>query len=403
MEAITFSRQQLYDLVWSDSLLSLSKKYNISDNGLRKACKRMGIPLPDMGYWNKIKAGKKVAVKPLSKEHKGDQQIRLSLRISGENITEGGLSPQLSLQKEIESDSGLNLEVGSVLINPDPLIIRAEKALLQRSKQSKTNDLLYAGSENLDIRVSQNFINRALCIMDTFIKVMRHRGHDFVIERGDSYLLIAEEKMKMTLRETQTKVVVKDRWERTEYHPNGILSFRFDRYINSASCTDGKVLIEHQLSKLIAKLELLGERFKIERAEQKRWHDKFEEERRIKKEIADRKKTEFSLFRQLLKDSRRWKDAAILREYIDQIERSTMAEGNITEEMTVWLEWARKKADWFDPLVNSTDEWLEDVDPNSLMTQNNMNNSANNYNYNNDYQTGKHDWPLVPWYIKNRQ
>lgn len=131
MEAITFSRQQLYDLVWSDSLLSLSKKYNISDNGLRKACKRMGIPLPDMGYWNKIKAGKKVTVKPLSKEHKGDQQIRLSLRISGENIAEDGLSPQLSLQKEIESDSGLNLVVGSALINPDLLVVRTEKALLQ--------------------------------------------------------------------------------------------------------------------------------------------------------------------------------------------------------------------------------------------------------------------------------
>lgn len=53
MEKITFTRKEIYNLVWSKSLLSLSKEYQISDNGLRKICKRLNIPLPPQGYWQK--------------------------------------------------------------------------------------------------------------------------------------------------------------------------------------------------------------------------------------------------------------------------------------------------------------------------------------------------------------
>lgn len=69
------------------------EKYNISDSGLRKACKRLGIPLPDLGYWNKVYAGKKVKIKPLQERHEDDQQIQLSLRSEGESSIEAKISP----------------------------------------------------------------------------------------------------------------------------------------------------------------------------------------------------------------------------------------------------------------------------------------------------------------------
>jgi hypothetical protein len=51
MDKITLSRRELYNLVWSQSMLSLSKKYNISDVGLRKICRKMKIPTPAVGHW----------------------------------------------------------------------------------------------------------------------------------------------------------------------------------------------------------------------------------------------------------------------------------------------------------------------------------------------------------------
>ena len=60
IEYHTLSRKELYKLVWSESLLSLSRKYAISDVGLRKICIKMRIPHPKNGDWAKMEAGKKV-------------------------------------------------------------------------------------------------------------------------------------------------------------------------------------------------------------------------------------------------------------------------------------------------------------------------------------------------------
>jgi hypothetical protein len=403
MNTTIFSRKQLYDLVWSDSLLAISKKYNISDVGLRKACIRMNIPLPDAGHWNKVKAGQKVKIKLLPQSQNSDQEIRLSLRNEGQDVSNAGLSSQMSLQKEIEMDTSIDLNVKDTLLSPDPLVIKAEKGLSGWGKEKyyRQGDLLYAGKGNLNIRVSPQLLNRALGIMDTFIKTMRQRGHDFSVEERESYLLIAGEKLAMTLREKQAKSIAEDRLDSAESRAKAILVLEFKRYNASASCTDGKVLIEHQLSKLIAKLELLGERFKVDQVERRKWQDEFAEKQRIEKEIANRRQLELSSFKQMLKDSRRWKDAKLLREYINQIEQKATAEGKLTEDIIEWIQWARKKADWLDPLLNEADEWLAGVDPNGLFAQDNTNNLSSGYNQSYSQESvNKSSWPLVPWYLK---
>lgn len=401
MQVITFSRSQLYDLVWSDSLVALSKKYNISDNGLRKACIRMGIPLPNMGHWNKIKAGKKVLVKPFPKEHEGDQEISLSLRVNGEDFPESGLSPQLTLQKEIESDLQLDLSVKETLVNPDALILKAEKELLRKDKYRKEGDLVYSGFGNLDIKVSANLVNRALCIMDTFVKAMRHRGHSFEFNKEESYLLLFGIKLKMTLKENRNRVIPQDKWRSIEFQPNGILSFQFGDIIRTVSCTDGKILIEHQLSKLIAKIEILGEEMRIEDIKWQKYRDEQHLKQLNEKEKQERKKIELSSFMNLLAKSCRWDEAQTLRNFIDQTEQKAIAENNLTEELSIWIEWARKKADWFDPLTDGEDEWLKDVNPNSLISQSNDNSRPANSHYQMP-EKEKSNWPLLPWYLKNR-
>lgn len=55
---ITFQREELFDAVWTTPLTSLAKKYGMSDNGVRKICKAMNIPLPKAGHWAKAAVGK---------------------------------------------------------------------------------------------------------------------------------------------------------------------------------------------------------------------------------------------------------------------------------------------------------------------------------------------------------
>src|SRR5258706_853557 len=62
---ITFERQTLYEEVWSTPLTQLAKKYGLSDNGIRKVCKAMNIPLPSQGHWAKVAVGRKMPKTPL--------------------------------------------------------------------------------------------------------------------------------------------------------------------------------------------------------------------------------------------------------------------------------------------------------------------------------------------------
>ncbi|PZF72618.1 hypothetical protein [Taibaiella soli] len=45
MEQVNISREERYDLVWSESLTSLSKKYQVPYPEFKKICEKMNIPL----------------------------------------------------------------------------------------------------------------------------------------------------------------------------------------------------------------------------------------------------------------------------------------------------------------------------------------------------------------------
>lgn len=48
-----YTREALYDLVWSAPKKQLAEQLGVSDVAIGKACKKAGIPVPDRGYWAK--------------------------------------------------------------------------------------------------------------------------------------------------------------------------------------------------------------------------------------------------------------------------------------------------------------------------------------------------------------
>jgi hypothetical protein len=61
-----WNRVELYNEVWDQPLVKLSRKYGISDVRLGKVCRKLQIPHPGRGYWAKRKAGKPVGQPPLT-------------------------------------------------------------------------------------------------------------------------------------------------------------------------------------------------------------------------------------------------------------------------------------------------------------------------------------------------
>jgi hypothetical protein len=71
MEKITLTRKKLYDLLWSEPISAMIKKYNISYAEIRKTCLRMNIPIPENGHWSRIQFGKSVAIRELPEGYSG--------------------------------------------------------------------------------------------------------------------------------------------------------------------------------------------------------------------------------------------------------------------------------------------------------------------------------------------
>lgn len=58
------SREDLYDLVWKYPTVAVAKILGVSDVAVSKRCKRLSVPKPPRGYWNKLKNGKEVIDRP---------------------------------------------------------------------------------------------------------------------------------------------------------------------------------------------------------------------------------------------------------------------------------------------------------------------------------------------------
>lgn len=57
--ATKFTRQALYDLLWSMPKTSVAAELGLSDVGLGKICREAHIPIPPRGYWARVSAGQK--------------------------------------------------------------------------------------------------------------------------------------------------------------------------------------------------------------------------------------------------------------------------------------------------------------------------------------------------------
>jgi hypothetical protein len=367
-----FTRKQLYDLVWSQSLLSLSKKYRISDVGLRKICSRMSIPLPRAGHWEKLKHGKPVTVIPLPITNSGEKEVTLYIRDQSDNADNA--IEKLSVNKvakEIRSNTDLQLEVPERLKRPGKLIASAKDSLSRKeAKSSLYRGVVTTESGELDIRVAPQNVSRALRIMDTLIKALRSRKHDIEIVQDRTNVIIEAEKIQVSLKEKLKKVAIekpKYSWQNIEYHPTGILSFRIE---GQRQWEDGKQSLEEQLNKILAWLEAEVARRKQRQEESERIREQNRERKRLRKELEERKQKELAGFKKTLQKATRWHKATNLRNYIDAVEQIALASHGVTKELQAWLEWARKKADWYDPFTECDDELLNDVDKESLTFKN---------------------------------
>ncbi|RXK57538.1 hypothetical protein ESA94_21030 [Lacibacter luteus] len=365
MEKETITRQELYNLVWSFPMTTLSKKYAISDVGLRKICIRMNIPMPQAGHWQKLQFGKRIKQTKLDTNYKGDQEVRLELR--NNETKESSYKPSLEKKVQESIEQGLKslLLVPEKLSSPHKLIAAARESLNNRDRWEH-NGLINPENGILDIKVSRRNIARALRFMDTLIKALGTRGHSVEIRNNKTYIIIDEQKIEVKFREKLRKEIIKgDRWDTTNYLPTGLLAFQIDGF-TVKEWKDGDIKIEEHLSKIIARLETIAAQMKTRELEWKKEREISAERERVKKEYEQKKEKDLSDFKATLLKAARWHKATNLRNYIDAVEAKAKANNTWNEDSEQWIAWASSKADWYDPFIETDDELLADIDRETL-------------------------------------
>jgi hypothetical protein len=363
MEQITLTRKELYDLVWAEPLSRLAKKYKISDNGLRKICKRMNIPIPAMGYWQKIQYGKQVIITKLPAKYEGKDEITLGEKGEGDINIDSPIVQQRKLIQSIDQSKDLSLTVPDRLSSrPDKLIRSTLDYYDAVRKYYKSQHGSYPDRNNvLSIQVQEESTPRAVRLLDTIIKVLRFRKHDIIADHFTTYAKIGDEHVKFRLREKQRVSDVKTSYGGRQYESTGEFVFVIDiRPYTRKEVKDGHEPIETKISTIVAMLELEGKRMKEQRIRYEIQRKLREEQEKIERELKERQDKEAHAFKKLFLQAIRLHQTNILRNYIQTVEANAVKNGSVSEEFTTWMNWAEKKVSWYDPLINDPDPLLND-------------------------------------------
>jgi len=325
----------------------------------------MNVPVPPNGHWSKLQFGKPVEVIELPLDYSGANEIKLF------SDTKTTSSPKvLTFHKKsaadlIREDKTLPLTVPKTLKNPEELVLAAQKKLMEY-KYNKYHDngmVRYEGA--FVIRVSRGNIGRALRIMDTLIKLLRERGHNLDAKYTHS-LYIDEVPCEFKLMEKTQKASQQEKWGFTRFETTGLLYFEIKGY-GGRVWTDGKVLIEERLASILAKIESkVSEMLECWRQNAEHQREREEKERLVREQqqLIEKEKSDF---KDLYQQAKRWQRARFMREYLIVYEQNAVEKGVLTDEAQNWIRWAREKADWYDPLVNKTDDLLNQMNINKLL------------------------------------
>lgn len=363
-----FTRQELYNLVWSKPLTKLAQEFAYSDNGIRKICIKHNIPLPKVGYWSKLKYNKKVKKTPLPKSD--NETIQISLNTDSVN-KKGSLPAETSfLKQSIEEAQELTLTVPDKLSKPDPHIQKTKDYYKELKSRKKNNDWEFVHNSKgiVSINVSDSLLNRALCFMDTLIKLFKKRGHEIkVYDKTEIVINDKKYNIRLTEKHKRVKNITDSRWPSYDLIPTGNLCLKLDNVYPDKEWTDTTTKpIEGKLSDILAWIEIKAEKDRIKTIERDIQRKIWEEERKKEAELKQLQDQELLNFQAMFDTATRWHKSQYIRNYIKEYEAYALKTESLDNDKLKWIEWANEKADWYDPFIEKQVELLEDIDRETL-------------------------------------
>ena len=356
----------------------------MSDVAIHKVCKALNVPTPPLGYWAKVRAGAKVKKTPLPKIQ-GVTEIIGAKTFEGvkEKITDPA-KQQFEFLSDTESEKVLRaVQEIKMPAENDQLHkkIAAYRATVkewnqkdrkekgaQRKKDYYYDPPFFAGL------ISKESLPRVYRILDAVFRQVESLGgsinDDLSLQVRNAQVRIEivenQDKVEHVITKQEAQALIKYRDEKRhsswasepqirkyDYVFNGRLriSIRQGRYFRDTE----KINVESRLGEMLIELYEESEVVRLDREAREEAARKQAEAERRKEERRNRYNEEVERTIALENEAIDYEIACGIRAYVKAVTTSGGQDG-LDVETASWVEWAMKKADWFDPTVARKDE-----------------------------------------------
>lgn len=363
-----WDRDELYKEVWATPMQVLAKKYGISDVGLAKVCRKLGIPRPGRGYWARKEAGQEVKQVPLPLAKEKVNVEKPSPRPAPPNPSDLATPLELAQLKRLEQTNGETLLRRGTSSHP----LVAQTRLLLTGARVDDRKILWTPETCLDIRVSKGSLSRALRIMAALLCAIEDAGFSVSIETSQKHRTVAKihgEEVTFGLTEKVDRVEIAtppkggllDRvltfgGKPVTLEPSGKLTIEVWSAwgADQKRWKDGKSKqLEEQLPQVVAGFIRIALTERAER--EKRVSEARERQKRIEDQarLEEKVRAEQVRVRALSHAAEQWSRAQQLRSFISAARDAAIQNGQRVDRgspLSDWIVWAEQQADRFDPL-----------------------------------------------------
>lgn len=335
MENTTITRLQLYELVWQEPISKLATTLGISPVTLANTCRRLQIPLPERGYWQKRAAGHQLSRRDLAQGP--GFATKISFRRPLVKVPRALATERSNASHDVPNASAVVL---SKLSNPHPLVARCRGQLMNQSAD------LYGLRKatpvaGFSVRVSSATEVRAFAIVDTIFKVLLRakikievKARENARSGGDHYFAVGGQEIQLSIRENYVQKQKSDAecdkeraagklWvAKMHYSTTGKLRLKIENKPSGyrANWMDSDISLDSQVGEVVRALQTvpdLVERHgnQLKEQEQNR-RDDYERRSAQQRQLEHRKED----LQVLLKEASSYRDYVMLLTYLDQLE-----------------------------------------------------------------------------------
>ena len=383
-------REDLYQKVWEKPVTEVAKDYSTSDNVIRRRCKNLNVPLPERGYWAKLKAGKtayKAKLPKLTtdfpKPHTGEKRKlhietdalsfmekkgRLELFELASVLRVGGPSSKMldEVQKMVDDFKEWHKPIRDTY-SPGGYWIpgrrtMSEPPFLANDISTKTSSRAFHILDAID-RALKPYLGSltyqyTLNSKKQYVFSVNGENVTFSISEGKDKVIheITQAERLETLKyeEARSKghYASKPSIPKYEYPWNGKLKMTVAGIYDYVDCK--AYVLEDRIGEILISFFEASYPARLRRLQEEEKRRKEHEEYLRKERIREQYNNEVDKTKALLNKIADYEIACRIRSYIDAIKNDPNNPDNNPE----WIDWASNKADWFDPTVAREDEFF---------------------------------------------